>query len=217
MKRRDFGKYLILFVTIFLITFAYIGGLDRLGRLYLRKGLQAFENYRPGESLDQTVRYFRLSALLGNLSGKNILALFYAEGEGVQRNEAKAVQMFEDILRKDPFRPNTCYNLGKMYLYGKGVKANETNAFILFRRAATGGFPIAQYYLAKCYESGVDGNLDPVEAYAWHLVSVANGTTAAHSRIRDLKDVLTPDQVAFAESRSIELDANLPRTYDWDR
>lgn len=62
------------------------------------------------------------------------LGVMYAKGRGVERNEAKAVELL--ALAADKGDANAQLNLGIMYAKGRGVAKDESKAFQLWARAA---------------------------------------------------------------------------------
>ena len=80
------------------------------------------------------------------------LGVMYAKGRGVERNEAKAVELL--TLAADKGDANAQLNLGIMYAKGRGVDKDETKAFQLCEKAAEQGHASAQYNLGAMYATG---------------------------------------------------------------
>jgi hypothetical protein len=66
------------------------------------------------------------------------------------------------------------HGLGVMYLYGEGVKKNETSALEWFHRAADQGLPGAQMTLGMMYENGQGVEKNEVEARRWYNLADEN-------------------------------------------
>ena len=58
------------------------------------------------------------------------------------------------------------YNIGVMYIEGKGVSQNYTEALKWFNKAAKQNDPKAQYNLGVIYASGVGVPQDYIKTYA---------------------------------------------------
>jgi TPR repeat protein len=59
--------------------------------------------------------------------------------------------------------------------------------------------------MAVLYLQGHGVERDPVEAYAWLLVSESNGHESSEALIEELNEVLNTKQIAEARERSTEL------------
>ncbi len=57
--------------------------------------------------------------------------------------------------------------LGRAYGLGTGVAVDRERAFSLYKRAADGGFPPAEYGLGILYKSGLGTGADPALAFSW--------------------------------------------------
>ena len=78
----------------------------------------------------------------GDMDAQYNLGVMYAKGRGVERNEAKAVELL--TLAADKGDANAQLNLGIMYAKGRGVDKDEVKAFQLWERAAEQGHASAQ-------------------------------------------------------------------------
>ena len=98
------------------------------------------------------------------------LGVMYAKGRGVERNEAKAVELL--TLAADKGDANAQLNLGIMYAKGRGVDKDETKAFQLWEKAAEQGHASAQYNLGAMYATGRGVKKDLERAvHLYHQVS----------------------------------------------
>jgi localization factor PodJL len=72
------------------------------------------------------------------------------------------------------------YLLSKRYAQGSGVERDPAQAVQWLRKAATAGFPAAQYQLGTMSERGGDGLArDPVQARVWYEKAAINGNRKA--------------------------------------
>jgi|688.fasta_scaffold208869_2 TPR repeat protein len=104
--------------------------------------------------------------------------------------------------------------LGDAYSVGRGVPKSAVEAVNWWTKAAYQGDYQAQYNLGVAYQDGLGVSRDPIEAYVWINLSAACSLphVSRCMEARDLLEVsLTPDQLAFAQKRSIEIHATLKK------
>ena len=70
------------------------------------------------------------------MAGCTNLGIMYANGDGVEKNEQKAVELYKKAC--DGGEMAGCTNLGFMYANGNGVEKNEQKAAELFKKACDG-------------------------------------------------------------------------------
>lgn len=68
-----------------------------------------------------------------------------------------------------------CYNLGIMTLRGLGIKADRSQAYILFRRAALKGHAKSMNLMARFMEEGWETPRDQSSALTWYKRSAEGG------------------------------------------
>ena len=66
--------------------------------------------------------------------------------------------------------------LGLFYYYGIYMEEDSTKVFELFSKASEENYPIAQVYLAKCYNDGYGTECNKKFAFDLHQKSVENGS-----------------------------------------
>src|SRR5712672_2222585 len=71
------------------------------------------------------------------------------------------------------------FNLGLMYLTGKGVQRDDAAAVIWFRKAADQGDAVAQYLLGDQYAKGEGAPQDYAEAMIWFRKAAEQGHPVA--------------------------------------
>jgi TPR repeat protein len=97
-------------------------------------------------------------------------------GDGVQRDIAKAKQLYE--LSIDLGHPQGYYYLGGLYEEGIGVQKNEKEAVRLYCIAADMGLDVAQCSLGNCYDFGTGVRQNLEEALKWYRASAEQGENA---------------------------------------
>jgi hypothetical protein len=93
--------------------------------------------------------------------------------------------------------------LGTLYLAGRGVQQNYTEAVKWYRKAAEQGFAGAQASLGLCYMEGFVVPQDFVEAYKWLNLAAAELPRDYFVKLRDdLLHRMTPEQIAEGQKRT---------------
>src|SRR3546814_13574662 len=82
------------------------------------------------------------------------LALLYQYGRGVERDLAKAAELYRAAAEQGLAEAQ--HNLGYLYERGLGVGRNPAEAAVWYRRAAIQGLRAARLHLAKLYAMGED-------------------------------------------------------------
>jgi hypothetical protein len=108
-----------------------------------------------------------------------------------------ALQGFRALA--DDGREDAQYFLGHMYLSGKGVLQNYTEAANWFRLAAEQGRADDQYALGYMYLNGQGVKQDYVLALMWIELSVAQGNELAAKARDDVARHLNPTQISEAQ------------------
>ncbi|MDH3451029.1 MAG: sel1 repeat family protein [Gammaproteobacteria bacterium] len=134
-------------------------------------------------------------AMKGDADAQFNLALRYQDGDGVERDFAKAAHWFNKAANQGHAAAQ--YGLALMYGKGQGMQLDETKSTYWNRKAAERGHQAAQFSLAGSYEKGVGVAPDPKLAYVWFALAGAKGT----------KQITTARDVTGAVSFRIALSA----------
>ncbi len=145
------------------------------------------------------VREWRPLAEQGDARAQANLGLMYADGHGVERDDAEAVRWY--LLAAEQGYAVGQFNLGFMYASGLGVPEDQPRGVSLYRRAAEQGMKAAQFNLAAHYFEGEGVERDFDEAYFWYALAARRGESQAE-RPRDvLAELIGPERVAALEER----------------
>lgn len=106
----------------------------------------AYEKKGDEKNDAEMVRLYEKAAATGHYKAILHLALLYSRGEGVARNESKAVDMIEQLMQRDVALGY--YNMGAFLSQGLGVKRDLLAALAYFRKAADLGNAQGQYAVA---------------------------------------------------------------------
>ena len=96
------------------------------------------------------------------------------------------------------------YNLGLLYLDGKGVPQNDAEAANWFRRAAEQDYGQAQHNLGAMYGSGQGVKRDYIQAYKWLNLCAGKGDSGCLSQRDQIAKKLKPTQVSAAQRLSTD-------------
>lgn len=88
----------------------------------------------------------------GYVHAQGLLGMMYENGEGVTRNQSKAIEWYRKAAAQDSAEAQ--YMLGEIYRLGKGVRKDLPVAFQFYLAAANQGDVDAQYTLAVMYYMG---------------------------------------------------------------
>jgi len=100
--------------------------------------------------------------------------------------------------------PIAQFNLGLLYLDGKGVPQNPSEAVNWFRRAAEQDYVPAQHNLGAMYGSGQGVKRDYIQAYKWLDICAAKGNAGCVTQRDLLAKKLKPAQIADAQRLATE-------------
>ncbi len=119
--------------------------------------------------LKKAVVYWRRAAFLGNEEAQHNLAMSYARGEGIKRNDCLAFYWWRKAAIQGHVKAQN--NLGCLFYEGRGCSLDYDVAFIWCRKSAESGHSEAAFNLALCFEHGhgTDKNLD--EAKKWYEIA----------------------------------------------
>jgi hypothetical protein len=140
----------------------------------------------------------------GDAAAQFSLGTLYAEGKGVEQNDATAFLWFQRAANQGDAAAQ--YNVGASYAEGAGIGKSDVDAAKWFRRAADQGMAFAQLNLGLLYAAGNGVPQDNVEAFKWLELAFA-GLPAGGARMdvaRAMTDVsakMTRDQMIEAKQR----------------
>ena len=110
----------------------------------------------------EAARWFARAAEQGDAEAANQLGFLYAAGNGVAKDEVRAVQLFEQAGTLGHARAR--FNAGLAYATGRGVVRDEARAAWWFAEAERTDDPATLLALARLRETGAPGVADPEQA-----------------------------------------------------
>ncbi|MGC2695192.1 MAG: tetratricopeptide repeat protein [Candidatus Angelobacter sp.] len=105
------------------------------------------------------------------------LAFCYDLGQHVQPNGKESIRLLTEAAGQG-YAPAQ-YEVGRIYLYGRGVSIDYAKALIWEGKAADQGDPRAQRNLAFMYERGFGVPADPAQAADWNSKAATQGNAEA--------------------------------------
>jgi TPR repeat protein len=147
-----------------------------------------FDAYKQGDKLS-AFEALSFAAGKGHAMAQWKLGQMYAAGDGIERDDYKAFELFSEVAdahaEDSPTEPgarfvsNAFVQLGTYYRLGIAntlIKPDPSRARQMFTYAASYfGDPEAQLNLAKMYYRGEGGDRDPLQAARWSKLSADKG------------------------------------------
>ena len=91
------------------------------------------------------------------------------------------------------------YNLGVMYIEGRGISEDGIEGVKWFRLAAEQGLSEAMHGIGSTYAYGLGAPENTLRAYIWYSLATAHG----YERAKEFRDIaagqLTPEQLATGQ------------------
>ncbi len=112
--------------------------------------------------LPKAVTCFQLAAEMNDAAAKTALAECYLYGKGVEKDEARAIELLKEAADQGNVRAMD--RLGTCYHKGVGVEQNYAEALRLFSRAAERGYSVAMGNLGVLYINGDGVPPNPIRA-----------------------------------------------------
>jgi len=105
------------------------------------------------------------------------LASCYDLGMHVQPDGKESIRLLTEAAGQG-YAPAQ-YEVGRIYLYGRGINTDYAQALVWERKAAEQGDPRAQRDLAFMYERGFGVTADPAQAAEWNRKAATQGNAEA--------------------------------------
>ncbi|CCK76973.1 Sel1-like repeat protein [Oleispira antarctica RB-8] len=143
------------------ITILFFSGITMAD---INSGIEAYNNS------NYLVAYteFENASQSGDPFGHHLLASLYYQGQGVEKNISKAVELFERAA-SEGYAPSHA-NLGLMYHSGDGVELNSEKALFHYSEAAKTGDFQSSFNLGQIFRKG------------WHDVALSYEKAASYYR-----------------------------------
>jgi len=123
----------------------------------LRSGVIAYSNGKYKEAYQK----YTIAQKKGNFYANSLLADLYSKGNGIQKNQEKALELLKDVDNVDGI---AAYKLSFYYISKKDY--DEALELLIF--AANNNVKKAQYELSKIYRDGTITKDNPEKAKFWY-------------------------------------------------
>lgn len=134
-------------------------------------------------NIEMAVYWLSLAADQGVARAQNNLGILYRVGNGVEKDQQRALQLFEAAAEQGEMNAQT--NLAGMYERGEGVAPDMAQAVRWYRAAALAGNPSAQRLLGGIYQDALGVPRDCEAAMHWFAQATAGGDDYALIEIAD--------------------------------
>jgi len=124
------------------------------------------------------------AAAAGDMNAYYLLGVAYDQGDGVERDAARAAQYFQSAVNMG--HVDAMNNLGVMTLKGDGVPKNAPIAVRLLGAAADGGNAQALYNLGVIYHNGIGVPKDPKQARTCMTLAMKAGHPQAEQELAEM-------------------------------
>lgn len=139
---------------------------------------------KPGDISSASFQHIRDAAKIGDREAQFDLAMRYAAGEWVPKDELAAADWFEKAALQG--HGEAQYRLGLFYEAGRGVSQNQFEAFFWFQSAAEQGHLQAVFKTADAYADGIGIGPDAEKAATLFGEAAERGHVEAMRRLADL-------------------------------
>jgi serine/threonine protein kinase/TPR repeat protein len=153
-------------------------------------GVNIAEVERQAEAFDQQKNYAGAAPLydqacaVGNPVACRQLARMYASGQGVAKDESRAVTFYNKAC--DAGNAEGCMNLGVRYMNGRGVGRDDAQAIALFTKACDAGNADGCTNLGTMNERGAGAAKDDARAVALYTKACDAGSAIGCSNLGKL-------------------------------
>jgi len=151
---------------------------------------------------DAGVKWLIRASDQGFAQSQYALAEIYAHGQGVERNQARAIRLYQTAAQQGLAEAQ--YKLGRLYRDGDGVETDLPAAIKWLELAAQNGSPAAQNSLGRHYADGLGVDQDDIEALKWIALSAQQKYSEALDNKRIMTQRMSEEQIREAKKR-IEL------------
>jgi hypothetical protein len=146
------------------------------------KAVALYERKQYAEALP----YFKRAAAAGNTHAMNDLGLMYEKGQGVNRDDERAVGWYSKAADTES---QAMVNLAGMYIGGRGgLPKDAAKAVALLRKAADAGNANGMMLLGAMYEDGAGGlPKDAAAALDWYKKAADLGNSYGQEQVKRLQ------------------------------
>ncbi len=168
-----------------------------LARHYMSSCLDETHQTEHEHSQQRALVLFEQAARGGNATAQYNMGRFCAEGTGVARDNATALEWYHAAARQ--LHPGAIHELGQMTEQGRGVAANLQEALTYYKQAAELGHAESMVRLGEIYYNGEGVARDRIEGISWYCKANAQARVRARIVLDELNDLLEQQENNEAE------------------
>jgi hypothetical protein len=159
---------------------------------------------RTGGNAWSNVKELEAAAANGNPRAEAEFGELLLRGNGVAKDEARAVALLEKAARAG--QAGAAFRMGMLLMEGAaGLRKDEARALDYFRAAAAGGEKEAFFNIGAAYGSAKGVKRDYGEALGWLIVARERGADGAAERNLRAQIKAYPSWIARGERRAKEI------------
>lgn len=141
------------------------------------------------QNYEKANHWLQMAADMNDAWSSFALAIAYAYGRGVERDDSKALELYSKAYTLGYSAATN--NLGVSYLNGEGTSVDEVKAFHLFEEASQKGNMYGVWNLGRCYEYALGTDCDLEKALELYREAERLGHPDAPAQIKSLQEKLT--------------------------
>jgi TPR repeat protein len=151
------------------------------------------------------IKELQQAAAKGNPKAETQLGEMLLRGDGIAKDEARAVTLLEKAARAG--QSAAAFRIGMLLANGEsGVSKDPVRAMAYFRAAAAGGEPEAFFNIGAAYGSARGVKRDYAEALGWLIVARQRGADAKAEQSLRAQIKSRADWIAKGEQRAKEIE-----------
>ncbi len=148
------------------------------------------------ENRYMSVFWYERAYEAGDAGAANDLGVMYQQGMGVREDDARALELFGEALRRDPGNALAAYNIAEAYETGEGVPVDLGWARAYYVLAYEAGDADAAAELGRFHAEGLGTVADPAIAAEWYALGAVDGSLIGTVNLAD----------AYATGTGVEAD-----------
>lgn len=139
------------------------------------------EGVGVSKNLNESFKFYKLSARQGNANAQNNVGYAYDTWDGVHQNHKKAFKYYKKSADQESAVAQL--NVAICYKSGSGVAKDMEKAFYYFKLSADNGDVVALNSLGSCYFRGAGVAKDQVKAFEFYKLSANQGHAPAQYQV----------------------------------
>lgn len=179
------------------------------------------------EDIPRAVDLLTKAALAKNAKAQLLMGFLHSHGKGVDQDDNSAARYYYAAARNgdgdaaarlvtlsEQGAAEAVTYAGLLYKDGVGVETNAIKAAELVLKGAEQNFGLAQHMISHAYGAGQGFEQDYLKAHMWANLAAANGHDGAEKRRDTWSQLMTPEQIAEAQTMARDWTAAIDAAQD---